>query len=229
MASIAYQFLVFFSFREIRDLLYLHWVTDWDDRLTISQLQNRTLQSELRRTKHTWKLLWKWVLTGKRTCAGMNWWNLFSSGISTDGATKALVRLLQRNSEKTQVKTLEGRELMVGKCIWTDNPSTPGLIIAFLESMDQPESPSEARLHWRNFPSNLSEVANAKTTTMPLNHKWYIHTGAVSSVWREPKRSWTTSMLLRLACLSGLTSKWRCSLRAILIGHHQHQKAFYLG
>ena len=108
-----------------------------------------------------------------------------------------------------QPKTLKGRGLMGGKCIWTDNPffSTPGLIIAFLESMDQPESPSEARLHRGNFPSNLSEVANAKTTTMPPWTTNVLHTGAVSSVWREPKRSWTTSMLLRLACLSGLTSK----------------------
>ena len=63
-----------------------------------------------------------WQVT-KRTCAGMNWCNLFSSGISTDGATKALVKLLQRNLERTQVnflrhsfschsKTLEGRGLI---------------------------------------------------------------------------------------------------------------------
>ena len=40
--------------------------------------------------------------------------------------------------------------------------SSPELIIALRESMDQPKSPSEARLHRRNFPSNLSEVANCK-------------------------------------------------------------------
>ena len=39
--------------------------------LTIYQLRNRASQSKLRRTKQTWKLLWTWVLTGKRNCAGV--------------------------------------------------------------------------------------------------------------------------------------------------------------
>ena len=80
---------------------------------------------------------------------------------------------------------------------------TPDLIVALLKRMDRPKSSSEERLHGRCFPVNFSEVAVAKTTMIQDKD----HSGGASSVWREQRRSWTTSMLSKLVCQSGLTSK----------------------
>ena len=51
--------------------------------------------------------------------------------------------------------------------------SAPDLIIALIESMDQPKPPSGQCLHRRRIPSNISKVANAKTTIM--THTQYTH------------------------------------------------------
>ena len=136
--------------------MYLICISFWDDEsLTISQSRNRTLQLGLRQST-----LKKWVLTGNLWWA--TWWNLFQESqqmerqMSSGGCWGGIWRKPRWNFSHN-FSWRKGVGWVVHA--WTETSySAPELIITLPEILDQPKSPSEARLHRRIFPGNISKV-----------------------------------------------------------------------